>query len=182
MEWLFIAAAAAGILGAGGTIFQVWQSRKKRNSHPTELVRDKSAMIDQIEGEARPEIVIAIVVRSSDVLMVRRLPNSEKLNWMFPSGKLDADETPEERVIKEVQSETNVSCRVVKKLGQRLHPDTGKVCAYFHCVYLHGKERNKDSNENAEVKWVEAKRAGEYVSTDLDPEVKSLLKGVENAA
>lgn len=56
-----------------------------------------------------------------DVLFLQRSPNSKHwpLEWQFPEGKIEPNESSEQAVAREVREETGITVRKVDFLGQR---------------------------------------------------------------
>lgn len=127
-----------------------------------------------------PPVAVGVVQRGTDVIMVQRKKAENSLLWHFPAGVVKPKRTAEETIVKEIQKETGVVCKVVRQLGQRCHPNNGANLIYFHCLYESGVLANGDLEENAEVCWVPASSATERVTTDVFPAVQELLIHVAN--
>lgn len=98
-------------------------------------------------------VAIAVVLRGEDVLLVCRRGDGE-LRWQFPAGVVKPGASPETVAVQETHGETGVHCTVREHLGERVHPMTGVVAAYFMCDYLAGEASNLDQLENVDVTWV----------------------------
>lgn len=61
--------------------------------------------------------VAALVTNGSRVLLVRRLAVPRIGYWALPAGYMDADELPEEALVRELAEETGVTVRVMGLLG-----------------------------------------------------------------
>lgn len=61
--------------------------------------------------------VAALVSRDSRILLVRRAAPPRVGFWALPAGYMDADELPEEALIREVEEETGVTVRVMGLRG-----------------------------------------------------------------
>ena len=57
--------------------------------------------------------------------------NNEVLNWVFPGGKIEADETPKEAAVREVLEETGYLTVAEKVISEQKHPT---FPAYIHYV------------------------------------------------
>jgi ADP-ribose pyrophosphatase YjhB (NUDIX family) len=67
---------------------------------------------------ADPKVAVgALVTDGARVLLVRRLAVPRIGFWALPAGYMDADELPEEALVREVAEETGVAVRVVELLG-----------------------------------------------------------------
>jgi 8-oxo-dGTP pyrophosphatase MutT (NUDIX family) len=126
-------------------------------------------------------VAVGVVQRGKDVLLVRRrVPEGTdgSLRWQFPAGMIKPKEAGEHAVIEEVREETGIQCKVVDTLGSRIHPDTHTPLQYYLCSYLSGRAKNRDPNENTEVKWINVRRIRQYITSDLFNKVEEALGGV----
>jgi 8-oxo-dGTP pyrophosphatase MutT (NUDIX family) len=99
-------------------------------------------------------VAIAIVRNESQVLVVqRRGEDGAGISWQFPAGVVKPGVPPEHVAVRETLAETGVHCRVVRNLGNRLHPITRVPCDYLLCEYLTGEPKNADPVENVSVTW-----------------------------
>ena len=69
-------------------------------------------------------VVIGIINKDDKILMIKRAKKEGELEWVFPGGKVEENETEEEACIREVFEETGIHVVVVDKIGERIHPDT----------------------------------------------------------
>jgi len=123
-----------------------------------------------------PQVVIGVVVRNQDVLLVHRKPQKgSKLHWQFPAGNYATGKTAEQKVAEEVRQETGVTVDVDHKIGQRVHPSSHKVCAYYACRYVSGVEQNLDAAENIYVRWVDRRELEAYLGPSYFRAVKKFL-------
>lgn len=99
-------------------------------------------------------VAVAIVVRDTSVLMVRRRTDANaNLTWQFPAGMVKPGATVEDVAVSETLSETAVHCTPVQRLGSRVHPLTRVICEYVECEYIAGEATNSDEVENSGVLW-----------------------------
>lgn len=119
----------------------------------------------------QPLRVSAAVVQKGDmILLVRRKKKEGKLFWQFPAGVVRYSERTSTRAEIECLLETGVHCKAVRKFGERIHPDTKAVIAYWLCEYLTGEAYNADTFENAEVEWVHRSNVvGMFTSDTYQP-------------
>jgi len=109
-------------------------------------------MGDSLTAEL-PVIAAAIVVCAGRVLMVRRSVAESELSWQFPAGKVESGESPEEAAVREAYEEAGVTTRAIRRLGERVHPMTGRTLLYVACEAVAGTARVMDEREVAEVAW-----------------------------
>lgn len=125
---------------------------EETNGSPVDAVSE-SALQSKVQAL---RVAVAIVVKQSDVLIVRRRGyDGCGITWQFPAGMVKPGMPVETVAIHETYGETRVHCAVVRKLGSRIHPITGVICHYLLCEYLGGDEENIDVVENAGVAWAD---------------------------
>lgn len=100
-------------------------------------------------------VAVAVVVRGSDVLIVRRRSGEScTLSWQFPAGVVKPGASVGDVAATETFGETAVHCMPVKSVGSRVHPLTRVWCEYVLCEYVAGEVMNADPAENVSVAWV----------------------------
>lgn len=108
------------------------------------------------------DVAIAIVCHEGQVLICLRKHNDHLGNfWEFPGGKVEAGETSQQCVVRELREEIQVEAEVIAPLpviehdysdrSVRLHP--------FLCAYTSGDPTPISCQE---VRWVPPQRLGEY--------------------
>ncbi|MDH6190270.1 8-oxo-dGTP diphosphatase [Streptomyces sp. CZ24] len=126
------------------------------------------------EGGQRP-VAAAIVVHEGRVLMVRRRISEGELSWQFPAGKVEPGESREDAAVRETQEETGLDVVVVKLLGERVHPKTGRLMSYTACEVVGGAAHVADTEELAELAWVAHGEIPKYVPYGLFEPVQQHL-------
>jgi mutator protein MutT len=101
----------------------------------------------------RPAIAAALIVKDGQVLLVRRRVAEGELSWQFPAGEVESGETPEDAAVREAAEETSLTVAAAKRLGERVHPNTGRTMVYVACDVVSGTARVGDEDELAEVCW-----------------------------
>lgn len=127
------------------------------------------------------EVAVTIVQKGSHVLLVRRI-DGETPVWQFPAGQIKPGSDPKEAAKRECMEETGISCHIIEKIGERLHPTTGAYLHYFLADWYQGEEKNGDPQENDQVEWVNRADVVSRLTTDIDPRVKRILEGPSAAA
>ena len=61
-------------------------------------------------------VVAAIIIKNRKVLATQRGYGDFKGGWEFPGGKIDAGETPEEALIREIKEELDTEVEVIELL------------------------------------------------------------------
>jgi 8-oxo-dGTP diphosphatase len=135
-------------------------------------------------SEKPTEISLGIVRKDDCVLLIERQKkeqgtNNEVLNWVFPGGKIEADETPEEAAAREVLEETGYLTEAEKVIDEIKHPT---FPAYIHyvacCLTVITPELVMDSGVR-QVKWIQISRLGSFVTSSLNEKVRNYLNSNE---
>lgn len=106
----------------------------------------------------QPAIAAAIIVANGRVLLARRRVAEGELSWQFPAGAVEPGESPQEAAVREAYEETGLNVEAVRRLGERVHPATGRTMVYVACNVVAGTAQVGDADELVEVAW--ADRAG----------------------
>ncbi|MFC5666367.1 NUDIX hydrolase [Kitasatospora misakiensis] len=126
-------------------------------------------------SDGPPGVAAAIVIREGRALMVRRRVSEGRLLWQFPAGKIEPGESPEEAAVRETAEETGLNVAVVKILGERVHPETGRWMSYTACEIVSGTAAVGDPRELAALAWVTLAEIPEYVPYGLFEPVQAYL-------
>ena len=127
---------------------------------------------------AYPDIVLAVVTHGAHVLLVQRAHREPGIpQWVFPGGKVDAGETPEAAVAREVREETGLALPMLRPLGTRQHPITGYQTHYFHAPLAEAPEPLAlNPRELSDGVWVTREEGLERLGPSLAPVVRRLLR------
>lgn len=124
-------------------------------------------------------VALAIILDQGKVLVGKikseELTEYGGLQYVFPCESVRGKESAEEELIKEVKKQTNLDIRVVKKIGERVHPSTHNYTYYFHC------EKNPDQTitiaDDIDIEsfiWIDVSDLQTYMPTLFD-DVKDYL-------
>jgi 8-oxo-dGTP diphosphatase len=111
----------------------------------------------------RPTIAAAVIVKDGLVLMVRRRVAEGNLSWQFPAGEVEPGESEEDAAVREAEEETGITVRAAIRLGDRVHPATGRRMVYVACDAITGSARLADPEDLAQVEWCDRARLTKYV-------------------
>lgn len=120
-------------------------------------------MIEQNPSDDRPAIASAIVTRGAEVLLVRRRVKEGSLSWQFPGGEVEQGEGPGQAAVREVQEETGLAVAEIKVLGERVHPNTGRLMVYVACRVVDGTATVVDDDELDSLAWSDHESLATYV-------------------
>lgn len=149
-------------------------------STPTVAEHQASRPIPAEEGTERP-IVAAIVTSDRGVLVGRR--NDGKPPWTFIAGEVEPGESPADAAKREVKEEAGgLRIEVGDKIGERVHPQTGRTMIYFAATPTHGTDIDVgDRDELAEVRWVGVAEAVELLPGMFGPVREHLVRELGEA-
>lgn len=59
--------------------------------------------------------------------------------WVFPGGRIEKNETPEQACIREVLEETGYGVRIVRKTAEYTHGNSERKNYFFECEIISGR-------------------------------------------
>lgn len=108
-------------------------------------------------------VVVGLVIKKGKVLMVQRNEPEAKdahLKWEFPGGKVDFGETPEQAVVREIQEETGIVCKVKRFLPVTVTTNweyswgtQHTIIIGFECEFV-SVENRKEDHHVEDIEWV----------------------------
>jgi len=131
-----------------------------------------------------PTLIIpaaALIDADGRVLLARRPPGRDFAGlWEFPGGKIEAGETPEQALIREIHEELGIntkdSCLAPLSFASHGYEHFHLILLLYVCRRWQGQPR---SCEGAEVKWVRPARLRDYpmppANLQLIPVLQDLL-------
>lgn len=106
----------------------------------------------------------AFIQRDDLVLIARRAPDHPHGDgglWEIPSGRLEAGESFEQGLAREVMEETGLEVEIIAPVATWCVPNGPLVGVAFVCDYVSGKVRL--TSEHTEHKWVPAEDLLKYM-------------------
>lgn len=122
------------------------------------------------------EVVAALLWREDRFLICRRpLHKARGLLWEFVGGKVEAEETKEQALVRECREELGVLTDVKEEFMQVLHeyPDITVRLTVFHAFITEGEPQNL---EHPELKWILPEEIPLY---DFCPADESILAEIQ---
>ena len=120
---------------------------------------------------SRPVAVVAAVIRREGrVMLCQRRPDAHNpLKWEFPGGKIEAGESPEAALARELMEELDIRVDVGRVLDAVCHryADRDVLVLFYDCRVAEGEPRALDCNA---VAWAAPGEIGQYdfAGADLD--------------
>ena len=101
------------------------------------------------------KVTCALIINKEERILVAQRSNNMNLplKWEFPGGKIEANETPEACLIREIKEELNISVKIIKGLPTNIHvyPNITIELMPFICNHVKGDIILK---EHADFKWL----------------------------
>ena len=100
------------------------------------------------------EVVAAIIHDDQDrIFATQRGYGDYKDWWEFPGGKMEAGETPEEALKREIWEELE-TCIVVERLVETVEWDYPQFHLTMHCYLCHVESGHLELKEHEAAKWL----------------------------
>ena len=121
------------------------------------------------------DVVAAIIKKDNLYLVTQR--NRDKhmgLKWEFPGGKVEANETLQEALTREIYEELNIDINIYEKLAEERYKDSeiNIVLHYFLCSI---KDGIINLNEHEAMEWVDKTDLDKYDFVEGDGNITSLI-------
>jgi 8-oxo-dGTP diphosphatase len=120
----------------------------------------------------------ALVDADNRILLAQRPAGKSMAGlWEFPGGKVEAGETPEDALIRELQEELGIvtwaTCLAPLSFASHRYDDFHLLMPLYICRKWDGIAR---SQENQNLKWVKAKQLRDYPMPPADePLIPALI-------
>lgn len=114
------------------------------------------------------EVTAAILIKDKKILIARRkATDNQGGKWEFPGGKIKADETPRQCLIREMKEEFGINVSVGEFFGEsiyRYEHGTIRLLA-FQTSWIDGQFT---LNAHADFKWVSTSQLDGFVFAEAD--------------
>ncbi|MGF7042018.1 (deoxy)nucleoside triphosphate pyrophosphohydrolase [Mucilaginibacter lappiensis] len=101
------------------------------------------------------KVTCALIINNEERILAAQRSNNMNLplKWEFPGGKIEANETPEACLIREIKEELNIEIQIIKALPPNTHsyPNITIKLMPFICGHVKGDIILK---EHADFKWL----------------------------
>jgi 8-oxo-dGTP diphosphatase len=108
-------------------------------------------------------VVAAVIERQGRVLIgQRKASGHHALKWEFPGGKVEAEETPEAAVVRELNEELAICARIDREITRYefQYPGRSRILLIFYRVVdFEGEPQNLDFEQ---LQWVAPERLCDF--------------------
>ena len=120
-------------------------------------------------------VVAGIAVSGNRIFIARRSADKSQAGlWEFPGGKVEANETDEQALIREIKEEFGKDIVIGEFFHENLHTDaekTIKLVSYFMAFH----DFPKQSSAHDQLKWTKIEDLTKYEFAPADQEVVAKL-------
>ena len=120
-------------------------------------------------------VVAAIIKQDNKIFATQRGYGEFKGGWEFPGGKIEAGETPEEALIREIKEELNVEIAVGKHIGT-VEYDYPTFHLSMQCFMAEISDGELVLHEHESAKWLTKDTLGSVDWLPADVEVVGWVK------
>lgn len=99
------------------------------------------------------EVAAAIIKEQNKIFATQRGYGDQKGGWEFPGGKVEAGETPQGALIREIKEELDTEIEV-GELIDTVEYDYPKFHLTMHCFFCSVKQGNLVLKEHEAAKWL----------------------------
>ena len=131
--------------------------------------------------DSRPVIAAAVIVKDGHFLLVQRAVSEGSLSWQFPAGEVESGESVEDAAVRETAEEAGLVVVAKSRLGERVHPATGREMVYVECEVIDGDAHAADHEEISAVAWIGLDEIPEYVPYGFYGPVQEHLEALLSA-
>ena len=129
-----------------------------------------------LDNSMKSEDVVAAIIKKGNLYLVTQR-NKDKymgLKWEFPGGKVEANETLQEALTREIYEELNININVYEKIAGERYKDSeiNIVLHYFLCSI---KDGVISLNEHEAMEWADKIDFDKYDFVVGDGNITSLI-------
>ena len=129
-----------------------------------------------LDNSMKSEDVVAAIIKKGNLYLVTQR-NKDKymgLKWEFPGGKVEANETLQEALTREIYEELNININVYEKIAEEKYKDSeiNIVLHYFLCSI---KDGAISLNEHEAMEWADKADFYKYDFVEGDGNITSLI-------
>ena len=129
-----------------------------------------------VDNSMKSEDVVAAIIKKDNLYFIAQRSRDKYmgLKWEFPGGKVEANETLQEALIREIHEELNININVYEKIAEEKYKDSeiNIVLHYFLCSI---KDGVISLNEHEAMEWADKTDFDKYDFVVGDGNITSLI-------
>jgi 8-oxo-dGTP diphosphatase len=99
------------------------------------------------------DVVAGVICHDGQILAAKRLEGGPSaFKWEFPGGKVEAGETPQQALVRELDEELGMSVVVNEEIGV-FSTRMGQLNIHLRCYYCSTSSRHSRLKAHSEVQW-----------------------------
>jgi 8-oxo-dGTP diphosphatase len=129
-----------------------------------------------LDNSMKSEDVVAAIIKKGNLYLVTQR-NKDKymgLKWEFPGGKVEANETLQEALTREIYEELNININVYEKIAEEKYKDS-KINIVLHYFLCSIKDGDISLNEHEAMEWADKTDFDKYDFVVGDGNITSLI-------
>ena len=127
------------------------------------------------------KVVAALIKKEGKVLIAKRATGDENVfgKWEFPGGKVEANETDESAIEREIKEEFEMDIKAIKFIINNIceYPNKTVDLRLYECKYLSGNFKLHDHSEYA---WIDIDKILDYDLAQADIPLAKYLMETKN--
>jgi mutator protein MutT len=131
-------------------------------------------------------IVVAGIVEHDGKILIAQRNAHDRLafKWEFPGGKLEADETPEQCIVRELHEELSIQTECTTLLGTTVWTYAGRAPFELRVYGMRYLSGTVTLHDHVAVRWVSVDELDAYDFADADRPIvhKLMAQAAENGA
>lgn len=120
-------------------------------------------------------VVAAVIEENSRVFATQRGYGEFKDWWEFPGGKIEAGETPQQALLREIREELDTEIEVGDRIGT-IEMDYPEFHLSMQCFHCRVKDGHLTLKEHEAAKWLNRAAIDSVKWLPADREVANILK------